>query len=46
MSDKEQEEAMAPEEEHAYAAATPEDLEFPGETAAETTETAEAEYPE
>ena len=46
MSDKEQEEALDPEEEHAYAAATPEDLEFPGETVAETTETAEAEYPE
>jgi len=46
MSDKEQEEAMATEEEHAYAAATPEDLEFPGEMAAETTEAAEAEYPE
>ena len=46
MSDKEQEEAMAAEEEHAYAAATPEDLEFPGEVATETTEAAEAEYPE
>ncbi len=46
LSDKEHEEALAPQEEHAYAAATPEDLEFPGETAAETDETAEAEYPE
>ncbi len=46
LSDKEQEETLAPEEEHAYAAATPEDLEFPGETATETTETAEVEFPE
>jgi small subunit ribosomal protein S2 len=46
MSDKEQEEGLAPEEEHAYAAATPEDLEFPGEVAAETTEAAETEYSE
>ncbi len=35
MTDKEQEEALDTEEEYAYAAATPEDLEFPGEMAAE-----------
>jgi small subunit ribosomal protein S2 len=47
MSDKEQEEAMAPEEEHPYAAVTPEELELPGELAVEATEeAAEAEYPE
>jgi small subunit ribosomal protein S2 len=47
LSDKEQEEAaMAAEEEHAYAAVTPEELELPGEMAAEATEAAEAEYPE
>jgi hypothetical protein len=47
LSDKELEEAaMASEEEHAYAAVTPEELELPGEMAAEATEAAEAEYPE
>ena len=47
LTDKEQEEAaMASEEEHAYAAVTPEELELPGEMAAEATEAAEAEYPE
>jgi small subunit ribosomal protein S2 len=47
LTDKEQEEAaMAHEEEHPYAAVTPEELELPGELAAEATETAEAEYPE
>jgi small subunit ribosomal protein S2 len=46
MTDKEQEETLETEEEYAYAAATPEDLELPGEMAAETIEAAEAEYPE
>ena len=46
MSDKEQVEELDTEAEHAYAAATAEDLELPGEMAAETTEAAEAEYPE
>ncbi len=46
MTDKEQGEAVETEEEYAYAAATPEDLELAGEMAAETPEAAEAEYPE
>ena len=46
MSDKEQVEELDTEAEHAYAAATAEDLELPGEMAAETTEAAETEYPE
>ncbi len=46
MSDKEQVEELDTEAEHAYAAATAEDLELPGEMAAETTEAAEAEFPE
>jgi small subunit ribosomal protein S2 len=46
LTDKEQEEAMVPEEEHAYAAVTAEELELPGEMAEEAAEVAEAEYPE
>jgi small subunit ribosomal protein S2 len=44
-SDKEQEEAAVAEEERAYAAATPEELELPAEMET-ATEVAEAEYPE
>jgi small subunit ribosomal protein S2 len=46
LTDKEQEEAMVAEEEHAYAAVTAEELELPGEMAEEAAEVAEAEYPE
>jgi small subunit ribosomal protein S2 len=46
LTDKEQEEAMVPEEEHAYAAVTAEELELPSEMAEEAAEVAEAEYPE
>jgi small subunit ribosomal protein S2 len=46
LTDKEQEEAMVPEEEHAYAAVTAEELEVPGEMVEEVAEVAEAEYPE
>ncbi len=41
LSDKEQKEAMAPEEETAYAAITPEELELPGEMTAANAGTAE-----
>ena len=46
MSDKEQVEELDTEAEHAYAAATAEELELPGEMAAEPTEAVEAEFPE